>query len=363
MKRQSLHFFLILVACSILCFGCTQEETEEEKGPEIELIRHRGSDGIPTSEITAMVAFNNKVWIGTKEGLAAYNGNSWSTFNRSNTNALGSDIIEDLKVSDNSLWVATDNGASKYDGNHWSSIYTGGRARSAIGLRGSIAVGTARGIEYASSGSNFTSMGRDRGIVNEEVSQLAYDANGNLWVGTRAGMARFSSNSFSNFTGPGKQPMGTSLIDIPASPASCQLIGNNIKVIIPYRNMLAIGTTSGLTISDMGSVWRNHYANHRDWFQRDGGIVEEEVPGNSPLKSNIINALTTTQEDLLVVGTNSGLAVLRPNGSWVDPSDIVAGIPSGRIYGLAILGDDLWIGSENGIFQVTNFSQIAEKQS
>ena len=348
-----------IAVISLFAVGCGGEK-EPAAPTKLEVVHFDRLRGLPEDNITAMAAFANKIWAGSNKGLFTYDGVNWQIHVRENTNVLGSNIIEDLKVHDNAIWIATDNGAAKFDGRNWSSVYTGGRARSVIGAGGELAVATARGIEHASVGSSFKTMCKETaGLVYDEVNQVVYDSNRQLWVGTRAGVARLTSGMFQNYTGPAKTVMGSSLIDIPAKPASCQLIGNNVKVMMPYRNMLAIGTTSGLSITDMQGTWNNYFAPHNDWFQRGNQIVEDRVSGNSPLPANVINSLATTADsELLFVGTTRGLGVLRNNSSWVDISTLLADVPQVAINGLAVLNDDLWIGTEQGIYQVKDITQL-----
>jgi ligand-binding sensor domain-containing protein len=129
---------------------------------------------------------------------------------------------------------------------------------------------------------------------------------------------------------------------------------------MPFQNMIAIGTTGGLTITDMANTWTSYTAQHREWAQRNGQILEDQVPGNSPLPGNIINALAASDNfELLFVGTDKGLGVL--NGSeWLDVGTIMPGIPRVAITGLAWLNGDLWVATGEGIFQVKKVSSLIQ---
>jgi ligand-binding sensor domain-containing protein len=240
-------------------------------------------------------------------------------------------------------------------------LYTGGRARSVSGRGSEVAIATAHGVEYSTGGA-FQAYGKENaGLVFEEATAIGFDANGKLWVGTRAGMARLTSGVFQNFTGPQKSVMGSSLVDIPPSPSNCQLIGNNIKVIQPYGGMLAIGTTSGLCITDMEGTWRNYYATHKDWAQSAGKIIQQTVSGNSPLPGNNVFSLASSENDeLLFVGTKKGLAILNGN-SWIDTTVMLKNLPSTSISGLAYLNGDLWVGTMNGVYQVKDVASLIKK--
>ncbi|GAB4270467.1 MAG: hypothetical protein Kow0029_07240 [Candidatus Rifleibacteriota bacterium] len=359
MRKATL--LVILLVSTLTIIGCGGEK-QPPKPKELVVEHFTRLKGLPDEGITCMAAFANQVWAGSKKGLFTFDGVNWKQHVRKNTNVLGSDIIEDLKVNDNVLWIATDNGAARFDGRNWHSVYTGGRARSVCGKGSEIAVATAHGVEYSNGGA-FTAMSKETsGLVYDEVNQVLFDSKGQLWVGTRAGMAKMSSGIFQNFTGPAKSVMGSSLIDIPPSPPSCRLIGNNIKTLLEYRGTLAVGTTSGLTISDFSSGYTNYYSAHKEWVQRAGKIVEDRVDGNSPLPGNVINALEKTPGgELLFIGTDKGLAILKDT-NWVDISVLMKSLPKTAVTGLAYVGKDLWVGTNAGIYQVKDVASLWETE-
>jgi ligand-binding sensor domain-containing protein len=353
-KAGLLTVFLFSLVLTLGCGG-----NDSNSAPKnLEVVQFTRLQGLPDENITCMTSFAGQVWAGSQKGLFTFDGVNWKHHVSKNTNVLGSDIIEDLKVCDNALWIGTDNGAARFNGNNWSSVYTGGRARSVCGTGNKIAVATAHGVEYSSGGA-FAPMGKkNAGLVYDEVNQVLFDSRGQLWVGTRAGMARMSSGIFQNYTGPAKSVMGSSLIDIPASPSNCRLVGNNVKVLMEFGNQIAVGTTSGLTLTDFNNSYVSYFSTHKDWAQRGGKIVEETINGNSPLPGNVINALAATPEaKLLFVGTDNGLAILKGN-KWVNTADIIKDLPKTTITGLAYVAPDLWVGTRNGIYQVKNIASL-----
>jgi ligand-binding sensor domain-containing protein len=357
MKTRTALILSICILAIAFSVGCGAKK-EPPRPSTLAFEFFNRTKGLPEENITSMAAFGGKVWAGSHKGLFCFDGVNWQIHQRKNTNVLGSDIIEDLKVADNALWIATDNGACKFTGTGWASVYTGGRARSVIGKGPELAVATAYGVVYSNGGAPKALGKENAGLVMDEVNQVQFDANGQLWVGTRAGMAKLASEMFQNFTGPAKSVMGSSLIDVPASPANCQLPGNNIKVIMPFKNSLAVGTTSGLSLTDMTVSYVNYKSQHRDWFQRAGQIVEDVVPANSPLPGNVINALAKSAGDeMLFIGTDKGLAILNGE-SWVEIEKVIPGLPKTGVNGLAFLNGDLWVGTAEGIYQIKKVSDL-----
>lgn len=359
MKRRAVRAasWLGMLLALIVAAGCGPA-----KGPvaadKLKVEQITTQQGLPHNQITALVTYGNQVWAGTKGGLARFDGVNWQVHVLKNTNALGSNLIENLTVAAGAVWIATDNGVCRSDGTNWASILTGSRARAVTATGTEIAVATAHGVEYSTGGA-FTPLSKENAaLVYDEVQALGYDATGRLWVGTRAGMGLLSGQMFQTYTGPAQQPMGTSLIDIPPLPPSCQLIGNNINVIVPYKGKLAIGTTSGLSITDMGSQWTSYTAPHKKWVQRAGKILEEQAPGNSPLPGSSITALAPAPGDAaLFVGTNKGLGVLIED-KWLDLEARLATVPSGPVTALTMSGGDLWIGTQNGLLRVPGMAAV-----
>ncbi|RCK81228.1 MAG: two-component system sensor histidine kinase/response regulator, hybrid ('one-component system') [Candidatus Ozemobacter sibiricus] len=359
MKSATIRLGLLLsIACGLaLLVGCGGPKTPPP--PEkLKVDRFTTQQGLPHDHITALVSFGTQVWAGTRNGLARFDGVNWQVHVTKNTNALGSNIIENLTVADGAVWISTDNGVTRTDGTNWASIFTGSRARAATARGSEIAVATAHGVDYTTGGSFISLSKETAGLVYDEVQALCYDANGKLWVGTRAGMAQLNGQVFQNFTGPAQQPMGTSLIEIPPNPPNCQLVGNNINAIVPYKGKLAIATTSGLTITDMANQWTSYTSTHKKWVQRAGKIFEEQAPGNSPLPGPSITALAVAPNDAaLFVGTNKGLAILQ-DGKWLEFENRLATVPSGAITALVMHEKDLWVGTQSGLFRIINLASL-----
>src|SRR5690606_26443653 len=75
----------------------------------------------PSEEIYGIaIGTDNQKWLGTKEGLAEFDGIAgWSIYDFANS-GLPSDYVTRLTVdADNVKWVGTDPGVSRYDGTDW----------------------------------------------------------------------------------------------------------------------------------------------------------------------------------------------------------------------------------------------------
>jgi len=358
MKKMKLCRFLVIFL-PLFWLGCGTPKTGAPAPVSLKVDYFSTASGLPGNEITCLAVFGGQIWVGTqKNGVCRYDGVNWQIHAKKNLPVLGSDQIEGMAVGANGIFIATDNGVVKYDGKSWNSVFTGSRARS-VAVRGTeIAVATAHGVEHSTGGGFQVRSKENANLLNDEVKIVAFDNAGTLWVGMQLGMASLNGIMFQNFSGPAKTVMGSSLVEVPPSPANCQLCGNNINCIVPYKGMLAIGTTSGLCITNMKDNWTYYTAEHKDWFQRGGNIVEESVSGNSPIPGNSIGALLPAAKDsLLFVGTNKGLGLLEGT-NWIDIQSKIPDLKSLRITALALANDNLWVGTSSGLYSVQRISDL-----
>ncbi|MBF0408345.1 MAG: hypothetical protein HQM10_13425 [Candidatus Riflebacteria bacterium] len=358
--KKSILLSLLLLSFILGIYGCGNKNVAQDVKIKSEFFTT--AKGLPGNSITALSYFGRELWAGTKSGLARHDGVQWQVHVKKNTNVLGSEIIEALYVGEDAIYVATDNGVCKYNGNNWASVLTGSRARSVAAKQGEVAMATAHGVDTSSGAGTVTYSKETAGLVNDEVNVVSYDSTGRLWAGTNAGMGVLSGSAFQNFTGPAKQIVGNSLVDVPPSPPNCQLSGNNILCIIKFKGLLAIGTTSGLTISDMSNQWSSFTAAHSDFVQKAGNIVQEQVSGNSPMPGNTVKALTGVSDSILFIGTNKGLAVKKDN-TWLDVSKHFSEISGKSITALAAQNDELWVGTQEGLYHFTGISALTAQNS
>ena len=358
--RIPLSGLLLVATLAAVLFltACGSAPTAKPAASNLKIDVFNAQKGLPNNEITSLAVFGGQVWAGTKNGLTRYDGVNWQIHVKKNTNALPSNDIEGLTVTPDSLLIATENGAARYQSGGFSSVITGLRSRSIAQNGPTIVMATAHGIEQ-STGGQFQAFGKENAqLVDDEVNVVAFDKKGRIWAGTRVGMGMFQGAMFQNFSGPAKTVMGSSLVEIPPSPANCQLIGNNIKCILPWKERLAIGTTTGLTITDMENSYLSYTAPHKDWVQRGSQIVEEPVQGNSPLGDNVISALAASaDENTLFVGTRRGLGILHTN-AWLDVSAKLPDLNGLSISALAIDKDTLWVGTPAGLLRVQGIGSL-----
>lgn len=275
--------------------------------------------GLPSNEVTA-IAIDPKgnKWIGTRgAGVAKFDGAKWTVYDKTNS-ALPTNRIRSLAFdSEGNIWIGTEayedefsnteiGGVVKFDGANWA-LYN----HSDFGLP------------------------PDEEI---DVTALAFDANGNLWMGTDYGLAKFDGDKWNFYDTP---------IDD-----------------YYYDDVLAIDGNE--------NVWTGARAYVYNQQQEDGGLAKFDGvrwrvfnTSNSPLTSNDVTALVSDGKGNLWVGTHSyeensfphrniggGLAKFDGTNWTVYSSTSNPKLPSNDVNSLAVDGSgNIWVGTDAGLFK------------
>ncbi|MDP2816595.1 MAG: hypothetical protein Q8O19_07955, partial [Rectinemataceae bacterium] len=88
MKKTSVLFAPVLGLFLIaLVWGCTSQSSGPSTQPTIKVDSFTSKDGLPGDHITALAFFGGQIWVGTKTGIARYDGVNWQIHVTKNTNA------------------------------------------------------------------------------------------------------------------------------------------------------------------------------------------------------------------------------------------------------------------------------------
>jgi ligand-binding sensor domain-containing protein len=111
------------------------------------------SNGFVLDDFTTIaIDHQNIVWAGTtNKGLFSFDGSTWTNYNTLNSNLLGNAIRTIAIDASNRKWIATDSGLCKFDGVNWET---------------------------------YTTTNTNHGLVSNDISCIAFDPQGNRWIGT-----------------------------------------------------------------------------------------------------------------------------------------------------------------------------------
>jgi signal transduction histidine kinase/ligand-binding sensor domain-containing protein/DNA-binding NarL/FixJ family response regulator len=318
--------------------------------------------GLPLTSIhTVAQSRDGYIWVGTQEGMARFNGVSFTTFDRHNTPALrSSDVWTLLPARDGSLWIGTVTGGLSVmrDGRVSSFSTRDGLAADMVlsiheDAAGTLWVGTSQGLSRLE-GARFKSYGTAEGLPHPVVRALASDAKGALWLGTDGGgLVRLENGAFTRFTtGDG-------------------LSSDHVRSLaFDSRGRLWIGTDAGLTLLQDGRFSRYGTKDgllgetvrgllvDRDqslWIATFGGLNRlrdgrfESIGMREGLTSDVAFCLAEDREGSLWVGTIGGGLVRLRDGA-VTTYTAREGLPDDLVRGVLETRDgSLWAATDGGL--------------
>lgn len=215
MARALLLLLLVLI--------CGSLQAAVPQAPRFRLLGV--SDGVPHTTVVALARDRaGYIWLATHDGLARYDGIDFRVWRHvaDDPASLPGNIVQALHIdAQDRIWVATEGGGlsvldadrrgfrhfrmadhpqigsddiwalASHDGDVWFGTYEGGLHR--MDADGVI-------TRY------MPEAGNPRSLPSETVLALAFDAAGRLWVGTTAGIARWTGRDFERVALPGEDP-------------------------------------------------------------------------------------------------------------------------------------------------------------
>ncbi len=187
----------------------------------------------------------------------------------------------------------------------------------ALDAEGRIWIGTRGGVTIYEEDEATVLEAAGSSVLNNQVTALELDAAGRMWVGTEAGVRVVEDGEWATYTAT---EMG-----LPAAGVRALAAGRN--------GHMWVGTRTGAAMWD-GHEWRV-------FSTREAGLVTETVL-----------ALALDEVGRVWMGTERGLAVLNPSAeatSWISYTTLSSDLPSNGIRALeADPRGGVWIGTGGG---------------
>ncbi|TLX74369.1 response regulator [Labilibacter sediminis] len=173
-------------------------------------------DGLKQNSVSKIIQDNfGFIWVGTPNGLYRHDGYNFESFNHKSgdsTSLVSNGIINLYNDSGGYIWACTSEGLSIFDP-YALSFYTpsnfkkGNQVNSVIeGPKNTFWVGSKKGLYvFVRENDQFLlkrifnknpSISKYKGLSNENITQLCFDNDSNLWMGTGNGLIRLNNDSF-----------------------------------------------------------------------------------------------------------------------------------------------------------------------
>ncbi len=280
----------------------------------------RTEQGLPQNTVTCVLRTSDGyVWVGTRQGLARFDGARFLSFTAANTPALRSDHITALaEDGKGGLWIGTRGGgvARLEQGKFVSFSVRHGLSSDmvnclAVDHEGAVWIGTVYGLNRWRDG-HFTSFFAKDGLPGVEVKTLACDPRGTLWAGTNSQLVYWAGGRFQALRSFPYFSVEHLAFDVAgdgwsAGKAHGLLLAQDGKM--PLRQMLPLGEPlTALAASSQGGVWA---ALNDGRLLRGRGDGVESV--GKKFASGGVLSLHDDGSGALLVGTRGeGLAALSP---------------------------------------------------
>ncbi len=227
--------------------------------------------------------------------------------------------ISDIIISfDNSLWITTSE-YLKYDFSGKRKELTSNRKKSGyvlLELRDSTIV-MAQEYGYLKYAPTELLFNTEYESYNKKTLAMLESPDSTLWLGSLEGLFVFKNGQYSRFR------------------QEDEVLNSRISDIKLYRNQIFVGTfDNGLAVISSDSI-----------------TYITEADG---LTSNRIKMIYTDQDTVIWVGTNKGLnqIVMKNEDSFdfiIEKFTIWDGLPSNEINDIVKIGNQIWLGTDNGI--------------
>jgi ligand-binding sensor domain-containing protein len=322
---------------------------------------YRDRDGLPQNAVRALIqSAAGPLWIATDEGLARFDGATFTPLGRREEPGLTSNLTSALaETRDGTLWIGTyDGGLVRSRAGHLEAFPVPGAPP---GLRvtalcpdpaGGLWVASSSGVFHLGDGtSRLITMAE--GLPDDRVSAVAVDRDGAAWIGTRRGLASVKAGRLV----PGPEALrGVSVYVIEPDPAGGVWVGTVDRGLahVGADGVRLLGTAQGLPSSTVtalavdrhGSLWIGTQTAGLARL-REGRL--ERFGARDGLAGDWISTLFEDREGSIWVGTqDAGMVRLRE--ADFSTLGVAEGLSHDSVESLLQAANrDLWLATDGGL--------------
>ncbi len=289
-------------------------------------------DGLVSGTIISILPDNGTLWIGTTRGISRFDGATWTNYTR--RDGLVNNRVNDLlRDHEGNIWAATNGGVSVFDGDTWES-YTDTQDLMDNRVT-SMAVDSDNRVwlcsKYDDKGMTvfengefvwYTIWGEENNLPVHEITAVANDADGNIWIGWNEGAAYRKNGSWVTYS----QTDG--------------LAGEAVRSIQQGAN---------------GSIWlefetsaANGYSRHKD------GAWQTYFDGGEFANSVLLTFCETENGDIWLA-MDDGIWFM--NNGTIEKNDLNNHLLSNTVYDIDEAPDEaLWLATDYGLVRFDGHS-------
>lgn len=242
---------------------------------------YNASSGMFTNQITSVaIDINDNVWVGSYYGVSKFDGVNWTNYGM--MDGLVDDHVFSVTCDKQGItWVGTAKGLSKFDGKNWTTFFgEGGIGIYYIGIDkdGIMWIGS-NGAAYRFDGTNLLK------IANDYVGAVAFDNNGNTWLGTWfKGVFKYDGSQLEKFEYSNGYPgdRGNAIYN---DKTDTLWFGSNMGISkydgknwVDYSQILNTGEVNAIASDSTNILWiaTPNYGVFKYYINRDANISSSE---------------------------------------------------------------------------------------
>ena len=305
------------------------------------LISYNENNGIIGSQVQAVLFDDNNIfYVGTEEGLSKFKKDKNSIKRLSfytNKNGLNDVGVNAIEKFENRLWIGTNNGINILDNGKLSEFALNNRLDNKkitcllCDHRKNMWIGTSGGLGRWS-GNRFFFLSQDQGLVNNEISTIIEDSKGTVWVGTLGGIIRYirsDSSKLKNFSSEDGLSVlkVTSLAEDPSGNILIGTMGGGIFKFDNSKDTLQISAIPSQTTANSNTINSLHFINDTiliagndkgfdlltlDKSQIIKKLVHYNLTDGFLGGENNPNAISADNDGMIWFGTKNGLVRYDP---------------------------------------------------
>ena len=319
---------------------------------------------------------NGNLWFGTNGGASRYDGNTFTNFNVAE-GLISSGIISIFKDKEGNLWFGTIAGLSRYDGRSFTGFTTAqGLADNKVSCiaadnQGNLWFGTLNGVSKYN-GNSFTNYSTRQGLINNEVNSILLDKRGNLWFGTSGGISRYDASLPAIAATDGKDTARQGTVFTNYSNID-GLINNHVTTILEDKNgNIWFGTRGGvcrldpegsfqsfttpleltnkavlsMVEDDKGFIW---IGTNEGVFRWKGDGTLTNFNHNRGLVNNRVSSILTDRTGALWFCTEAGISHFDQDGKFFTSYTTTQGLTHNSVTGTCEdKSGNLWFATYGG---------------
>lgn len=211
---------------------------------------------IPSNKVLSVKEDNQKnVWLGTLDnGISKCTNGKFTNYNTSNSGLLNNFTTCIEIDKDNNVWVGTIDGLAKFNGTTWT-VYKKGTSSLPdnyittiyADANNNVWVGTINGLVRITNGVLTVYKTSNSGIANNGISTVTSDKQGRTWIGVSGAISCLDNGTWTTYT---RENHG-----LAGHTAKCMVVEPDGNILAAFEENLISGIYGGLMRFD-GTDWR-----------------------------------------------------------------------------------------------------------